>query len=141
MQVIEHQYLHYRNVLVFEVQMNTATIAECLSGIADSLNVLGLQPNGKTIFTCRDSVFEFVVPVGRTISSCQYYRFKPEFKLVNAVRARHYGSFSCIEDKVKKLFEYLAEHSLSPVTQPYYVARCLESEIYDIYIGINENVL
>ena len=64
-----------------------------------------------------------------------------EVKLVNAVRARHYGSFLSIENKVEELHTYIAEHSLLPITQPYFIVQDIQNDIFDVYIGISENVL
>jgi len=141
MQVTEHQYLHYQNVLVYETEVDPDTVLTIVKGIPDSLSVLGLQLEGKIIITYHGNYVEFLIPVGTSFSSNQHYQYKPEFKLVNAVRTRHYGSFMNIENKVEKLNTYIAEQSLLPITQPYYIVQNIENEIYDIYIGISENVL
>ena len=59
----------------------------------------------------------------------------------HAVRVRHYGSFSTIKNKVDDLKAYIEEHSLTPVTQPYYMIQDCKNEIYDVFIGISENIL
>jgi len=141
MQVIEHQYLHYKNVLVYETEVDPETISSIVKGIPDSLSVLGLQLNGKIILTYKGNCMEFIIPVNESFSSNQHYQYKPEFKLVNAVRARHYGSFLNIGDKVEELYTYIAEHLLQSITQPYFIVRDIHNGIFDVYIGISENVL
>lgn len=141
MQVIEHQYLHYKNVLVYETEVDPETISSTVKGIPDSLSVLGLQLNGKVIMTYKGNCLKFIIPVNESFSSNQHYQYKPEYKLVNAVRARHYGSFLNIRDKVEELYAYIAEHSLQPITQPYFIVRDIQNCIFDVYIGISENVL
>ena len=100
MQVIEHQYLHYKNVLVYEAELDPEAISGIVNGIPDSLSVLGLQLNGKVIMTYTGNSIKFIIPVNESFSSNQHYQYKAEFKLVNAVRARHYGSFLNIGDNI-----------------------------------------
>ncbi len=141
MQVIEHQYLHYKNVLVYETEVDPETISGIVNGIPDSLSVLGLQLNGKVIMTYTGNSLKFIIPVNESFSSNQHYQYKPEFKLVNAVRVRHYGSFLNIGDKVDELYTYIAERSLQSITQPYFIVQDMQNGIFDVYIGISENVL
>ena len=136
MQVIEHQFLHYRNVLSYITQIDDDDI-----GVKNNICVLDLKLNGKIVFTKKDNFMEFVIPVNKKFTSNQHYEFKSEFKLVNAVRVRHYGSFSTIKNKVDDLKAYIEEHSLTPVTQPYYMIQDCKNEIYDVFIGISENIL
>lgn len=141
MQVIEHQYLHYKNVLVYETVVAPESISGIVNGIPDSLSVLGLQLNGKIILTYKSNCIEFIIPVNESFSSNQHYWYKPEFKLVNAVRARHYGSFLNIGDKVEELYAYIAGRSFQSITQPYFIVQDMQNGIFDVYIGISENVL
>ena len=141
MQVIEHQYLHYKNVLVYETEVDPEAISSIVNGIPDSLSVLGLQLNGKVIMTYTGNSLKFIIPVNESFSSNQHYQYKPEYKLVNAVRARHYGSFLNIGDKVEELYAYIAERSLQSITQPYFIVQDMQNGIFDVYIGISENVL
>ena len=141
MQVIEHQFLHYRNVLSYITQIDDDDISFFVVGVKNNICVLDLKLNGKIVFTKKDNFMEFVIPVNKKFTSNQHYEFKSEFKLVNAVRARHYGSFSTIKNKVDDLKAYIEEHSLTPVTQPYYMIQDCKNEIYDVFIGISENIL
>lgn len=141
MQVIEHQYLHYKNVLVYETEVDPEIISGIVKGIPNSLSVLGLQLHGKIIMTYKGNCMEFIIPVNESFPSNRHYQFKTEFKLVNAVRSRHYGSFLNIGDKVEELYTYIAERSLQSITQPYFIVRDIQNGIFDVYIGISENVL
>ena len=71
----------------------------------------------------------------------KHYRYKPEFKLVNAIRTRHYGSFDSIQNKVEELKKYIQDQSFLPATPPYFIVQDIKNNIYDVYIGINENIL
>ncbi len=141
MPIIEHQYLHYKNVLCFEMQFDYGGVEDFAKRIDYSLDVVNLSRDGKIVITQKSPFIEFLIPVDKRFSSNKHYRYKPEFKLVNAIRTRHYGSFDSIQNKVEELKEYIQNHSLSPVTPPYYIVQDLKNKIYDVYIGINENIL
>ena len=141
MPIIEHQYLHYKNVLCFEMQLNYGEIEDFAKRIDYSLDVLDLSRDGKTVITQKSPFIEFLVPVNKSFPNNKHYCCKPEFKLVNAIRTRHYGSFDSIQNKVEELKKYIEEHSLLPATPPYFIVQDIKNNIYDVYIGINENIL
>lgn len=141
MQVIEHQYLQYKNVLTFKTKIDNTPISDFINRISENINVLNLKQNGKIVFTQKSSYTEFIIPIDREIVSNEFYKFKSVFKFVNALRIRHYGSFEKIGNKVEILNKYIKLHSLYPITQPYFIVQDCENEIYDVYIGISENVL
>lgn len=141
MQVIEHQYIHYKNLLTFEVNIDYVAIPEYTKSIAASLGVLQLKQNGNIIFKIDSQSIQFIIPVDRSFNSSEYYEFKKEFKIVNAVRVRHYGDFNEINRIVDDLSEYIREHSMVAITPPYYSLNEVHSNVYDVYIGLSENVL
>lgn len=141
MRVIEHQYLHYRNVLVCKIQLDTNSITNFLKKIPESLSIINLNLNGKILMTYDNSNMEFNIPVNKSFSENSHYRYKSEFKLVNAVRARHYGSLEKIEETIMELNRYIRKNSLVPITSPYFMVQSVEHDIYDVLIGISENVL
>lgn len=103
MPIVEHQYLHYKNVLCFEMQLDYGEIEDFAQRIDYSLDVLDLSRDGKIVITQKSPFLEFLIPVDKQFSSSKHYRYKPEFKLVNAIRTRHYGSFDSIQNKVEEL--------------------------------------
>ena len=106
-----------------------------------SLDVLDLSRDGKIVITQKSPFLEFLIPVDKQFSSSKHYRYKPEFKLVNAIRTRHYGSFDSIQNKVEELKKYIQDQSFLPATPPYFIVQDIKNKIYDVYIGINENIL
>lgn len=123
------------------MQFDYGGVEDFAKRIDYSLDVVNLSRDGKIVITQKSPFIEFLIPVDKRFSSNKHYRYKPEFKLVNAIRTRHYGSFDSIQNKVEELKEYIQNHSLSPVTPPYYIVQDLKNKIYDVYIGINENIL
>lgn len=141
MQVIEHQYLHYRNILVCKMQLDTNSTTDFIKKISKNLSVLDLSLNGKIVMTSDGSNMEFNIPVNKSFFGNSHYQYKSEFKLVNAVRARHYGALEKVEETIMQLNRYIRENSLVPITNPYFMVQSVEHDIYDVLIGISENVL
>ena len=65
MQVIEHQFLHYRNVLSYITQIDDDDISFFVVGVKNNICVLDLKLNGKIVFTKKDNFMEFVIPVNK----------------------------------------------------------------------------
>lgn len=141
MSVIECQFLNYRNILSYTHNIKDEDVLFFAQGISNNICVLDMNLNGNIVITKNNGSMEFLIPVDKKVESSKHYKFKPEFKLVNAVSVRHYGSFSTIGEKLEELNEYINENILVPVTQPYYIIRDLNTEVYDIFIGISENIL
>lgn len=55
MQVIEHQFLHYRNVLSYITQIDDDDISFFVVGVKNNICVLDLKLNGKIVFTKKDN--------------------------------------------------------------------------------------
>lgn len=141
MQIIEHQYLHYKNLLIFESDIDYATIPDYSNSIATSLDVLDLKQMGNIIFKIESETIQFIIPVNRRFINCKHYKFKEEFKIVNAIRARHYGDIKKIYKVVDSLSEYIQKRSMVAITPPYYSVNEIYRDVYDVYIGLSENVL
>lgn len=141
MQIFEHQYLHYKNLLTFETDIDYAAIPKFTKGIAASLDVLQLKQTGNILFKIDPEAIQFMIPVDRSFVNCEHYKFKEEFKIVNAVRARHYGDIKNINKVVDSLSEYIQVHSMEAITPPYYFVNEVQSDVYDVFIGVSENIL
>lgn len=139
--VIEHQALIYYHVLSYETIIDEKQIPEMTLSMKNNISVLDLQLCGNIIITKKGLKTEFIIPVDKEFKSNAYYKYKPVFKLVNAVRIRHYGDFFAIDKSLKELKEYVYLNNLTAVTNPYYVDKDIENDIIDVYVGISENIL
>lgn len=81
MQVIEHQYLQYKNVLTFKTKIDNTPISDFINRISENINVLNLKQNGKIVFTQKSSYTEFIIPIDREIASNEFYKFKQIYAL------------------------------------------------------------
>ena len=134
--MLSHEY-----VLSYQTTVDDKMIPNMLSSIKENISVIDLKICGNIIITKHDEITEFLIPVDRKFKGNQHYVFKPGFKLVNAVRQRYYGSFDNIDTGLKELNSYIFEHSLVPITDPYIMDVDSDNSVYDIFIGISENVL
>ena len=139
--VIEHQMLSHEYVLSYQTKVDDKMVPKMLSSIKENISVIGLEICGNIIMTRHNETIEFLIPVNRRFEGNQHYVFKPGFKLVNAARQRYYGSFDNIETGLKKLKSYISKNSLTPITNPYIMEVDSDNSVYDIFIGISENVL
>lgn len=91
---------------------------------------------------------EILVPLDKKISVPYGYTFKPVFRLKNAVRVRHTGNPSLLQESADELMKYIAENQLMPVTSGYNVTvhepegnNDKDNFIMDIYVGVCDNIL
>lgn len=138
---VEHQMLSHEYVLSYQTTVDDKMIPNMLSSIKENISVIDLKICGNIIITKHDETTEFLVPVDRKFEGNQHYVFKPGFKLVNAVRQRYYGNLDEIDTGLKELNSYIFENSLVPITDPYIMDVDSDNSVYDIFIGISENVL
>ena len=138
---IEHQMLCYEYVLSYETKVDDKIIPNMLNSIKENITIIDLEISGNIIITRHDKTTEFLIPVNRKFEGNQHYVFKPGFKLVNAVRQRYYGKFDNIDTGLKELNSYISEHLLTPITNSYIMEVDSNNGIYDIFVGISENVL
>ena len=141
MPVIEHQALIHYHVLSYETIIESSQMQEMIEGIHRSVSALGLQQCGNIITTRKGIKTEFLVPVNKKFETTEYYKYKPVFRLVNALKVRHYGDFSDIHVCVDEIIRYINDNSLMAITNPYYVDKDPANSIYDVYIGVSENEL
>lgn len=141
MPVFEHQYIHYKNVLSYTAEIEESKVSDFIKNIVRHICILDFNIIGKIAFTKKGEFTEFIIPVDRSFTSTQHYRYKSEFKLVNAVKIRHFGSISEIGVKLSELNSYIEENYLMPLTSPYVIVQDIERGVFDVYVGINENIL
>lgn len=155
MHIFKNQILQYENVLSYRTHIKTSDVNKMIGFIQKNTDALDLRICGNIAATVHGkenisgmemSDIEFLIPVNRKISESSAFKFKPVFKLVNAVKIRHEGSISGIECSEHILDEYISQNALQPVTQIYYLfIQSTEYDngdnIVDIYKGISENIL
>ena len=91
---------------------------------------------------------EILVPLNKEISVPSGYTFKPVFKLTNAVKIRHEGNPSLLQESADELNAYMQNNNLTPITVGYNIMindvknqQDAENIVVEIYVGINPNIL
>ncbi len=141
MTVAEHQILEYGNLLSYRCRITASRILHMARSMCDNIDVLDLKVCGAVIIGQHEHDVEFLIPVDKIAVSTDRFIFKSVFKLSNAVRLRHYGSYDTIDDTVKILQKYIAQNYLIPDSDPYILINSMEREVYDVFVGISDNIL
>lgn len=152
MEVVENQFLSVKNVLSYLTRVGCKSLGDLIEHIHRSSDVLDLKISGKVMFSVKETHsipddmamdIEMLIPVDRAFNSTSRYIYKPEFRLVNAVCIRHYGSYTELLKTQKELSEYLYGRGLKAITNTYYVVdrNMFEDSVVSLYVGINGNIL
>lgn len=91
---------------------------------------------------------EILIPLNKEIHVPSDYKFKPIFRLNNAVKIRHQGNPAMLQNSANELMKYIADHQLTPITTGYNVTvqeptnqNDVDSLIIDMYVGVSYNIL
>ena len=155
MHIFKDQILQYENVLSYRTKIQISDVNKMIGFIQRNTDALDLKICGNIAATVHEkknisgmdmSDIELLIPVNKKISESFAFKFKPVFKLVNAVKIRHEGSMKQIERAEHTLDEYITQNAMQPVTPVYYLfIQCTEfnneDNIVDLYKGISENIL
>lgn len=166
MDILEKQEYRMRNVLAYRAKLSQLQIKEKGQELDKYIKGTGAVSTGLPVtatYAIENSSggpkidMELLIPLDRDISKevsegvkqntlDKGVRFLPEFILTNAVKIKHKGNPSRIQESLNVLNEYIAEKKLVPITvgynvtvkQPKSMAEIDEMEI-DTYVGINPN--
>lgn len=148
MEIIEKQYLSVESLLSYRTRSTYNKIGQLIDHISSSLELLEMEQTGNIIFSMKENTYgteeaildlEFFVPVSKEFKSNEFYVYKPQITLYNAVRARHSGTYDTLIDSRKKILNYLSQKCYQPITDFYYYVN--NSNLVDIYVGINGNIV
>lgn len=141
MAVVEHQILECERLLSYKCIAKNSEIPFMVHSIMTNIDALNLKICGPIIIGKHLNEVEFIIPIDKAVSGGKYYSYKALLKLTNAVRQRHYGSYERIGESIAILRKYISDNLLTADSNPYILVRSLEREVFDIFIGISENVL
>ena len=141
MAVVEHQILECERLLSYKCIAKNSEIPFMVHSIMTNIDALDLKICGPIIIGKHRNEVEFIIPIDKAVSGGKYYSYKALFKLTNAVRQRHYGLYERIGESIAILRKYISDNLLTADSNPYILVRSLEREVFDIFIGISENVL
>lgn len=139
--IIEHQVLEYEKIISYECKAEPYDVPYMLHFMKKNMDALDLNICGPIIIGYHSDKIEFLIPIDKTITSNDHFLYKEVFKLVNAIMQRHYGSYEEIGRSIEKLKQYISAKSLICTTDPYISVKSEDRGVYDIFIGISENIL
>lgn len=148
MEIIEKQYLSVESLLSYKTRSTYGRLGKLIDHISKSLELLEFEQIGNIIFSLKENTYdtdetildlEFLVPVDKKFKSNEFYVYKPEFKIFNAVKARHIGTYDTLINSRNKMQKYLSQKCYQPITDFYYYIN--GSNLVDIYVGINGNIV
>lgn len=156
-EILENVTLEMENVFSFRGKVTQQQMAGISKEIEQLMQANGAQKNGSAVsatFAVDTSSavplmdIELLIPMTKVFPVNEPYRFKPVFRLKNAVKIRHEGSPATLQNTANELMSYISEHGLTPVTAGYNVTvrepkdqADINNMIVDIYIGVNDNIL
>ena len=94
---------------------------------------------------------EILIPLDKDVShevlvkQIPGYRFKPLFRITNAVMLHNTGAGISIEESIKKLYSYISSRNMRPLTSLYNITFNDPDDpkdlIVDLIIGIDPNII
>lgn len=91
---------------------------------------------------------EVLIPLDKKIATYSDFKFKPLFRLNNAVKIRHEGNPAMLQNSANELMQYINSHDLMPITAGYNVTvrepasqNDVDNMIVDMYVGVCDNIL
>jgi effector-binding domain-containing protein len=150
----EGKELKVVNVLSLRKKMSQEQINAEMIAIGKFFEANGIKKSGAIMTTTYSidtngvSDMEILVPMDKVVDLTSQYKFKPVFKLVNAVYARHQGNPALLHSVYNEMLAYIQRNKLQQITTGYNVTvkditpeMNIDELIIDVYIGVSENIL
>ena len=153
MNITEGNVLEMNNVLSYRGKVTQQEMSAVMNEMQQIIKNSGAEKNGPAVsatFAVEQPMMdiEVMIPLDRMISVPEKYKMKPVFRLTNAVKIRHTGNPSGLQNSGNEIMKYISERQLMPVTAGYNVTvkeplnqMDTENMIVDIYVGVCDNIL
>lgn len=151
----ENKVLEVKNILSYRKTILQDDVNNKLLEIEQFMENNNLKKNGpminitygaKKIDSQIEIDLEIMIPVNKKFNSQADYKFKPIFRLVNAVKMRYEGNAIGIQQKYNELNQYIIEKKMTPITGGYNVVKKeantvseLDKMIIEVYVGIKSD--
>ena len=153
----EGKQLIMNNVLSLRKKMTQQQLQEEMMKIGQALQKLGVKKKGNLV-TATFGIeeingeqlldIEILLPLDREVELPVEYKLKKEFRLVNAVYARHEGNPVLLQNTLQGMMDYISKRGLQQITAAYNVQvnevrseAELDGMIVDCYVGFSGNLL
>lgn len=157
MNITENCKFEMENVISFRGKVTQQQMSQVVKEMEQIISENSAEKNGYSV-TATFSIenngsqpimdIEVLIPLNKEIRVPSDYKFKPIFRLNNAVKIRHQGNPAMLQNSANELMKYIADHKLTPITTGYNVTvqeptnpNDIDSLIVDMYVGVSDNIL
>lgn len=157
MNITENCKLELENVISFRGKVTQQQMSQIMKEMEQIIRDNLAEKNGPSV-TATFSVennglqpimdIEVLIPLNKEVQVPADYKFKPLFRLNNAVKIRHRGNPAMLQNSANDLMRYINDHKLMPITAGYNVTvqepadqNDVDSLIVDMYVGVSDNIL
>lgn len=155
MEIENHQEVKLHNLLSYRQKIREEDIDNEFAEMAAFIDMHELNQIGGVITTVHKMDketnlldMEIMIPIEHQTTELSKYTIKPLFHLINALYLSYQGNPSHLSNAHEKIFQYVAQNKLQPITPLYNFysnkieeAQSIEELKVDLLIGINPSVL
>lgn len=157
MTITENNTLEMKNVVSFRGKVTQQKMEDVMRNFENLIHENKACKTGPTVTATYAVENEFgqsvmdievLIPVDKKIATYSDFKFKPLFRLNNAVKIRHEGNPAMLQNSANELMQYINSHDLMPITAGYNVTvrepasqNDVDNMIVDMYVGVCDNIL
>lgn len=157
MTITENNTLEMKNVVSFRGKVTQQKMEEVMRNFENLIQENKACKTGPTVTATYAVENEFgqsvmdievLIPLDKKIATYSDFKFKPLFRLNNAVKIRHEGNPAMLQNSANELMQYINSHDLMPITAGYNVTvrepasqNDVDNMIVDMYVGVCDNIL
>jgi effector-binding domain-containing protein len=157
MTITENNTLEMKNVVSFRGKVTQQKMEDVMRNFENLIHENKACKTGPTVTATYAVENEFgqsvmdievLIPLDKKIATYSDFKFKPLFRLNNAVKIRHEGNPAMLQNSANELMQYINSHDLMPITAGYNVTvrepasqNDVDNMIVDMYVGVCDNIL
>ena len=152
----EHKEFNINNLLSFRASLTQDEMQKEMQNLEKFINdnnitIVGSKIN--TTYSVTQGIvptmdIEMLIPIDKEFQETEKYKFKPELKLINALKSVHKGNPQGFNDTVIEIQKYIQDNKLMSITSLYIVnvfevknQEDMDKFHAELYISINPNIL
>lgn len=156
-EISEGNLLEIKNVVSYRGKVSYQNIGSILSALNKAASDRKAVPVGTPItatYAIENSEFgqivdiEVLLPIDKEISVPESFKFKPLFRIRNAVKMHYKGSPNMMQQSAEDMKRYISDRCLTPITTGYNItinvpadSSKLNEYEAETYIGVTANIL
>ena len=152
----EHKEFNVNNLLSFRSSLTQDEIQNEMQNVEKFINDNNLTivgPKISTTYSVTQGIvptmdIEILIPIDTDFLETESYKFKPELKLINALKSVHKGNPQGFNHTVMELQKYIQDKKLITITSLYTVNISevknqddIDKFHAELYVSVNPNIL